>query len=84
MPLTVKSILRPLSLDPVAQSFYRLVNPHGIDHVQVMEAHRSRIVIAHDDTARGTRVENLSVVEVLAAVVCSALFDHRAQSAVAC
>ena len=82
LPLEVKIVLGALSLHPVTQSFHRAVVVRGSDHVQVMESHGSRVMIAHNDTARRAGVENFSVVKLLAvladaAVVCSAGFYHR-------
>jgi hypothetical protein len=77
MSFLVKAVRDAFSMHAVNKSFYRSVDLHGIYHVQVMEAHRSAVSIAHHDTARGARVDTLSVVELLATrtratVICSA------------
>ena len=73
-------VLHPRRLHAVKQNFCGNVHLHGVDHVLVMEPHRTKIVVAHHDTARRACVENLSLVELLAAVACSDLFDHRTLS----
>lgn len=72
-PLTLAGFLCPLGFHALPESVHGPIRGRRLDHVQMMEPHRGRVVIAHYHAAGRAGIERFPFTELLAVVACSSL-----------